>query len=183
MNIVSHQASRDYARKIFGSNYINYSPFDRLVTKLDNRDEDVKKIEFTIKTLQSVDDREYLLEGLQCLKTGANRAAVIMIWNAGIRRIQTKLIDFGSKDLNDAIRTYIPKAKLVKNVGGFQYVKESTQIEVGNKLGLYDKFEKSILIDNCLSLRNKCGHPTNYKPGLIRVTSFIEDMITICFLK
>jgi len=30
-----------------------------------------------------------------------------------------------------------------------------------------------------LDLRNRCGHPTNYRPGVKRVSSFIEDVVGI----
>jgi hypothetical protein len=30
-----------------------------------------------------------------------------------------------------------------------------------------------------LNLRNRCGHPTKYKPGSAKVSSFIEDVVGI----
>ncbi len=48
------------------------------------------------------------------------------------------------------------------------------------ELGLYDKNQRAVLED-CLNLRNKCGHPGKYKVGPKKVSSFIEDLIGIVF--
>jgi hypothetical protein len=47
-------------------------------------------------------------------------------------------------------------------------------------LALIDKGEKATL-EEALNLRNRCGHPTRYKPGVKKASSFIEDVVGIVF--
>ena len=47
-------------------------------------------------------------------------------------------------------------------------------------LGLFDKAEKTTL-GEALDLRNRCGHPSKYVPGVKKVSSFIEDVVGIVF--
>jgi hypothetical protein len=46
------------------------------------------------------------------------------------------------------------------------------------ELGILDKGEKTTLIE-ALDLRNRCGHPTKYTPGIKKASSFIEDVVGI----
>jgi len=36
-------------------------------------------------------------------------------------------------------------------------------------------------LSQALDLRNKCGHPTKYRPRKIKARSFIEDVVGIVF--
>jgi hypothetical protein len=47
-------------------------------------------------------------------------------------------------------------------------------------IGALDKNERTTLED-ALDLRNKCGHPTKYNPGIVKASSFVEDVIGIVF--
>ena len=73
-----------------------------------------------------------------------------------------------------------PKAKPIKKVDDLVLVKESVLLLSLQELGLVDKNQRSVLED-CLNLRNKCGHPGKYKVGEKKVSSFIEDLVGIVF--
>ena len=45
---------------------------------------------------------------------------------------------------------------------------------------MLDKNQRTTLEEG-LSLRNKCGHPAKYNPGVVRAASSIEDVIGIIF--
>ena len=47
-------------------------------------------------------------------------------------------------------------------------------------LGEFDKNEKDT-IEEALNLRNRCGHPGKYRPGIKKASSFIEDIISVVF--
>ncbi len=49
-----------------------------------------------------------------------------------------------------------------------------------NDLGLFDKNEKDTLTE-ALNLRNRCGHPSKYRPGVKKVSAFVEDITSIVF--
>jgi hypothetical protein len=48
------------------------------------------------------------------------------------------------------------------------------------ELGILDKPQKDTL-EEALNLRNRCGHPGKYRPGIKKASSFIEDTISIVF--
>ena len=52
--------------------------------------------------------------------------------------------------------------------------------ETKAKLLDISEYQRSVLED-CLNLRNKCGHPRKYKIGEKKVSSFIEDLVGIVF--
>jgi len=53
-------------------------------------------------------------------------------------------------------------------------------LQAAQDLGVLDKNEKDTLKER-LSLRNRSGHPGKYLPGIKKVSSFIEDVISILF--
>jgi len=58
----------------------------------------------------------------------------------------------------------------------------SVQLKAACDLGQIEKNEKLVL-ENCLDLRNNCGHPGQYKPEEYKALSFLEDLLTILFDK
>ena len=86
----------------------------------------------------------------------------------------------GSAAVTMAIQGKDPKARVIKKVDDFAYVRERTFLEALPDLGILDKAEKDTLVDG-LNLRNRCGHPTKVKPGINKARSFIEDVVGIVF--
>jgi hypothetical protein len=82
--------------------------------------------------------------------------------------------------LNAAVQKFDRKARTVNKVDDFAYLKDSTVLLVAKEVGEFDKNQKDIL-EECLNLRNKCGHPGKYAPRPFKVASFIEDLVTILF--
>ena len=68
-------------------------------------------------------------------------------------------------------------------IDSFEYIKDETTIHLSERIGLFSKFEKNELINNCLGLRNKCGHPSSYKPEIQRVKSFVEEVLNMIYKK
>ncbi|ARN77062.1 hypothetical protein BST97_03060 [Nonlabens spongiae] len=125
-------------------------------------------------------ERDYLKEALTCMSVGSLRAGIIFAWNAGILNIRQKCFNHGSTSLNNAIQKFYPRAKEIKKMDDFAYIKDSTLLLTAQELGEIDKGEKDSLED-CLDLRNKCGHPGNYKPKSLKASSFMEELINIVF--
>jgi hypothetical protein len=71
-------------------------------------------------------------------------------------------------------------ALTVKKVDDFAYIKDATFLKAAFDLGLLDKGQRDTLQD-ALDLRNKCGHPTKYKPRVNKARGFIEDVVGIVF--
>ena len=88
----------------------------------------------------------------------------------------------GKTMLNAAIQKHDTRAKEIKKEDDFAYIKDSVLLMAAQELGEIDKGEKDSLED-CLDLRNKCGHPGNYKPKSLKASSFMEELINIVFKK
>lgn len=124
--------------------------------------------------------RDYVEETTKCLQVGALRASIVFLWAGAIRTVQSKLLGFGKAQLNAALQKHDPKARTVSTIDHFAYVKDRTTLLAAQELGAFDKNEKDAL-EEALGLRNRCGHPGKYKPGVKKASSFIEDVISLVF--
>lgn len=125
--------------------------------------------------------RGYIEEAIKCLSVGALRAAVVFLWTGSIRTLQREAFAKGATKLNAAILKHDPKARTVKKLEDFAYIKDAVSLLAFQELGILDKGEKGAL-EEALNLRNRCGHPTSYVPGIKKASSFIEDVVGIVFV-
>jgi hypothetical protein len=122
----------------------------------------------------------YIEEALKCLQVDALRASVVFLWTGAVVILQEKALKSSKKKLNDAIAKHDPKAREVKKMDDFAYIKDKTLLLACGELGLLDKGERTTL-EEALSLRNRCGHPTKYQPRAARAGAFIEDVVGVVF--
>lgn len=126
------------------------------------------------------DSRDFIEEAIKCLQIGALRAAVVFLWSGAIRTLDQIAWLLGVAKVNAAIQTHDPKAGPLRKVDDFANVKDSVALRAFQDLGILDKGQKATL-EEALNLRNRCGHPTSYRPGEKKVSSFIEDVVGIVF--
>ena len=141
---------------------------------------DVSSLEILISKLSDVDVVDYLNEAVKCLQINALRATVVFLWSGAVKKIRDDIFSCGAANVNVSIIKFEPKAKNIQKIDDLVLIKESTLLLAAQELGLYDKNQRSVL-DDCLNLRNKCGHPGKYKVGPKKVSSFIEDLVGIVF--
>jgi hypothetical protein len=111
---------------------------------------------------------------------GALRASVVFLWSGAIRHLQDKALAIGVSALNAALLKHDPKARYIGNIEDYSGVKDVVQLLGFREIGLIDKGEWATLQEG-LDLRNRCGHPTKYKPGVKKASAFIEDVVGIAF--
>lgn len=124
--------------------------------------------------------REYIDEAILCLGADAVRAAVVFLWSGAIATIREEVWQHDVADIDTALKKHNPRSRDFTKKGDFENVKDGALLEITVDLGIYSKSEKRIL-GHALDLRNSCGHPVKYKPGVNKVSSFIEDVIGIVF--
>lgn len=141
------------------------------------------EIEHDVTTLEAVAAkisdqvvRDYILESIKCLSVGALRAAIVFLWTGAIRTLQEEAVTKHHATLNAAITKHDPKGRPVNKLEDFAYIRDATTLLALQELGILDKGEKTTL-GEALDLRNRCGHPTKYSPGIKKASSFIEDVI------
>jgi hypothetical protein len=141
---------------------------------------DVGTLESLVATVGDKVVREYLSEAIKCLRVGALRAAIVFLWTGAIRTLQEEAFTKHCQNLNAAIAKHDPKSRAVNKLEDFAYIRDATALLAFQELGILDKGEKTTL-GEALDLRNRCGHPTNYVPGVKKASSFIEDVVGIVF--
>jgi len=141
---------------------------------------DVSTMESLVLKLSDDDVRDYLNEAIKCLQVGALRSCVVFAWSGAIRTIQTKMMAKGATSVTAALQRLDPKVPRMKSIDDFAYVKDVTVLLAAKDLGILDKNEKDTLTE-ALNLRNRSGHPGKYRPGVKKVSAFIEDVTSIVF--
>lgn len=123
---------------------------------------------------------DYVLEAIQCLQVGALRASIVFLWTGAVRALQNAMLALGPAAVTAALKRHDPKVRDVSALDHFAYVKDKTTLLGAQQLGVIDKNQKDTL-EEALNLRNRCGHPSKYKPGVKKTSSFIEDVVSILF--
>lgn len=141
---------------------------------------DVGNLEETIAKIADDDVRNYIEEAVKCLQVGSLRASTVFVWSAAIRTIQSNMMAKSAKAVTAAIQKHDPKARPVKRIDDFAHVRDATALLAAKDLGVLDKHEKDTLTE-ALNLRNRCGHPGKYRPGVKKVSAFVEDITSIVF--
>ena len=134
------------------------------------------------QSISSGEVRDYVEEAIRCLQVNALRACVVFLWSGAIRAIEEELVVQHSRGLTAALRVHYPKARAVSRVEDFTYINDKTTLLAAEELGVFDKNERGVL-EECLTLRNRSGHPSKYRPGPKRVASFVEDLVNVVLSK
>jgi hypothetical protein len=141
---------------------------------------DVATLTRVAATITDSTAREYVEEAITCLRAGALRAAIVFLWTGAVRTLQERALTADRPAVSAAVKTHDPKARGLDKIDDFAYVKDAITIRALQDVGVIDKGEKGTL-EEALNLRNRCGHPTDYKPGTKKASSFVEDIIGIVF--
>jgi len=139
---------------------------------------DVSSLNRLVASISDPDVVDYLNEAIRCLQVNALRATVVFLWAGAVKKMRDDAFSCGAANVTRAVLKFDPKAKPINKVDDLVLVKESILLLVFQELGLADKNQRTVLED-CLNLRNKCGHPGKYKVGEKKVSSFVEDLVGI----
>jgi hypothetical protein len=85
---------------------------------------DIGSLSILLKKITDKQTKSYIDESVKCLQVNALRACVVFLWAGAIRTIQNNLLKFPFPDLNKALQKHDPKARQVKTIDHFAYVKE-----------------------------------------------------------
>jgi hypothetical protein len=130
-----------YGHIVYEDVEVNYSPLDRIISGKDV-EPDTRSIERMLFNVRNEDEREYLLEALQCIKAKVYRAAVIFTWTAAIKNIHQRFMKHGENSINTAIQKHQRNAPRIKDVDDFVEIKDSIVLEASETLGIFEKNQK-----------------------------------------
>lgn len=139
---------------------------------------DVGTLQTLAATLDDVGVRTYVDEGIVCLRAGALRAATVFLWTGAVITLRESVWTAGAAAVDAGLKSHNPKARDFRKRDDFAYVKDLDLLQIAQDLGVLDKSEKTLL-GQALDLRNQCGHPVKYNPGVKKVAAFVEDVVGI----
>jgi hypothetical protein len=124
---------------------------------------------------------DYLAEAVECYERELYRASILMVWAATVEHMYGAVATHrgGIKKIQAANRSRYgahSKYREVKQKGDLLYLAESQFIQLAEDAGLINKNAR-ILLNDGLKLRNRCGHPTGYKPGREETVIFVESLV------
>jgi len=128
-------------------------------------------------------ERRFLEEAILCLKTRAYRAAIVMTWLLASDHLQEVIIQCSLAMFNDALaRRPDSKGIAIRAKEDFAILRESVVIESSQSAGIIARDVRKLL-DEKLSIRNSCAHPSPLEIREAKAVSFIEDLVENFILK
>ncbi|MGE3475468.1 MAG: hypothetical protein AB7H70_06635 [Rhodospirillaceae bacterium] len=141
----------------------------------------VKKVTANVRQylpkVGSADARDFIAEAVACFEASQYRAAVILSWVGAISLLQDRVVRKFLPEFNAAMKAREPRWKDARDTEELGKVRERDFLEVLAGIGCITKSVKQILQDQCLSLRNSCGHPTKLKIGENHVAAHLDTLI------
>ncbi len=126
--------------------------------------------------------KEFLKETISSLEYGLLRAAVVLSWVGATSILYEYVVNHKLKEFNAEASRRDPKWKPAKNQDDLCKMKEFNFLEVIEGISIIGKNCKKELQD-CLALRNSCGHPNTLSIGENMVAAHIEMLILNVFTK
>ncbi|MFI5252018.1 MAG: hypothetical protein ACHQQQ_06240 [Bacteroidota bacterium] len=138
------------------------------------------------KHLFNIEDKEtimFLEEAIKCLEIDLKRAAVVLSWSGAISLLYRVVVNRHLNTFNAEATRRDPKWRAAKNADDLSRMKEKDFLDILEAISVIGKNVKQELQNNCLQLRNACGHPNSLKIGERKVAAHIEILIMNVFSK
>ena len=125
----------------------------------------------------------FLDEAIRCYesKPPLYRAAIVLSWVGAMSVLYNHVIHHRLAEFNTEAGRRDPKWKVAKTIDGFSRMKEHDFLDTIETLGVIGKNVKQELQNNCLHLRNSCGHPNSFQVGEHRTAAHLETLIQNIF--
>jgi hypothetical protein len=128
---------------------------------------------------------EFLSEAVKCFEMGLNRACVVLSWVGAVALLYNHVITKHLSAFNAEAQRRDPKWKPASTADDLARMKESDFFDLiaAPPLSIIGKNLKEELKNNCLQLRNACGHPSSLAIGPNKVAAHLEILILNVFSK
>lgn len=150
-----------------------------------------RQLESLFRDSVTIEELPYIQEAARCSAAHCHRAAIVLLWAAGISRFHSKIGAAGYAAFNSAAASAtgkkgapfnrITKGLAVNSIADLQRGRDFDAISVGMELWGYDlqAFEE---MDRLLSIRNSAAHPGMFTPSSLDVRQFAEKLHRFVFL-
>lgn len=138
-----------------------------------------------IKRISNQDTVAFLEEAITTFETGSYRSAVVLSWVGAMSLLQDQVMINHLSNFNVEAQRRDAKWKIAKTKDDLSRMKESDFLDIigSPPISLVGKTVKEELKNNCLELRNGCGHPNSLRIGEHRVAAHLEVLILNVFAK
>jgi len=129
-----------------------------------------------LKNISGRGTREFLEESIKALEFGLRRSAVVLSWVGAVSILYEEVLKNHLPVFNAEAKARNPKWKPAKTADDLAKLKEYEFLQILAAISVIGKNTKSEL-EQCLKLRNSCGHPNSLKIGAHRVAAHIEILM------
>lgn len=143
---------------------------------------DVADLRIHLKSIKNPDTLSFINEAISCLEANQNRAAVVYSWIGAVSLLYDYVITNKLAQFNAEAIKRDAKWKPAKNADDLSRIKEFDFLNILESISVIGKNVRQEL-QQCLQLRNSCGHPNTLKFGLRKVAAHIEILILNVFSK
>lgn len=127
--------------------------------------------------IQNADTRAFVEESIRCLEGNLYRSAVVMSWVGAISVLYDHVITNRLSDFNAEAKRRKSEWKAAVSKDDLALMKESDFLDILAVLSILGKNTKEHLKNNCLNLRNSCGHPSSLQLGDHMIEAHIEFLM------
>lgn len=150
-----------------------------------------RQLESLFREFVTEEELPYIQEAARCSAAHCHRAAIVLLWAAGIARFHSRIGAVGYAAFNSAATTAlgkkgqpfnrITKGLVIGSLAELQRGRDFDCIAIGMELWGYDlqAFEE---MDRLLSIRNSAAHPGMFMPSSLDVRQFAEKLQRFVFL-
>jgi len=127
--------------------------------------------------------KSFVMEAITCFEVHQYRAAVVFSWAGAVALLHKHVHSKKLQEFNaEAIRRD-RKWRTAKQQDDLGRMKEHEFLDVCEAIGVLGKSVKQILQNECLMLRNACGHPNSSSIAENSVAAHIEKLIKNVFAR
>lgn len=137
------------------------------------------------KKITNVDTVAFIEEAISSFEAGLYRASVVLSWVGAVSLLQDQIMSHHLVDFNKEAQKRDASWKSAHTKDDLSRMKESDFLDIigSPPISLVGKNVKEELKNNCLRLRNACGHPSSLQIGENRVSAHLEVLILNVFAK
>ncbi|MCA9909963.1 MAG: hypothetical protein KC519_15000 [Anaerolineae bacterium] len=121
--------------------------------------------------------RAFIGEAISCAEADLLRAAVVLSWVGAVNLLYDYVFNNRLADFNREAQRRNAKWKPAAITDDLVRMKEHDFLDVIEAISVIGKNVKQELQNNCLNLRNACGHPNSLKIGANRVAAHLESLL------
>lgn len=135
-----------------------------------------------VSSIQKTETRAFLEEAVSCFENGSFRAAVIMSWVGAVSILYDHVIGKKLPEFNTEAKRRDAKWRQAVSADDLAIMKEADFLNILVSISVIGKNVKQQL-ENCLTLRNGCGHPNSLKIAENTVAAHLEILILNVYSK